>query len=89
MIRKSKKITEAENWVKDYVNKFSFPPTYIEVANGLGISQTAAHARCRYIRDQMKSHKDKMNTFKMKYEVSDEKLEKFIQLKSEIDKLFL
>ncbi len=53
MIRKSKKVLEAEKYIDEYILKFGNPPTYEKLAEHLGVAQNTAWYRCRKIRDKM------------------------------------
>ena len=59
----TEKTKEAEKWVDDYIDLHQCPPTYKEVAIGLGIKQTAAHFRCRTFRQKLVMSKKTKNTF--------------------------
>ncbi len=52
-MKSTPKTEEAEKWVDEYIEDNTYPPTYHELSIGLGISKTAAYARCRMFRDKL------------------------------------
>lgn len=57
-MRKSKKVLAAEEFVNNYIKHFGEKPSYSEIADGLGISKTAAYMRCKKLRNKMKEEKE-------------------------------
>lgn len=67
-----KKELEALDKIHLFVALNDRPPTYVQLAEMLKISETAAYARCRNIREQMNHHKltyKQLEGFKEQYDL--------------------
>jgi len=49
-MKKTKKTIEAEEFVSQFIADNNRQPTFDEISKGLGISKTAAFARCRFMK---------------------------------------
>lgn len=81
------KIKEAEDYIDAFIRLHGVPPTYQQVASHLGISKTAAFARCKGFRhkinkprQQIKDANIKLTRVQIGFAVPMDKLQHFYDM---------
>lgn len=92
MIKKTYKQIEVEGFVDDYTKTFGFPPRYKDIQDKFSLSACASYARCRLFRHKMRVNSRttapaKSQRIQYVYYVPKEKMERFLEIQSEVKKL--